>query len=46
VRVPFRSVETNEAMGRTVYETLSVENDVDLAADTFAVEAAGETPGP
>jgi hypothetical protein len=38
VRMPFRSVETNEAIGRTIYETLSVENGVELEADMFAVE--------
>jgi CubicO group peptidase (beta-lactamase class C family) len=44
VRVPFRSVETNEQMGRTVFETLGVEHDVELPAGTFAA-AVARTPG-
>jgi hypothetical protein len=43
VRMPFLTIETNEATGRTVYETLSVESDVELAADTFSIEAVEET---
>lgn len=34
-RAPFRTIESNEAMGRTIYETESVEVGIDIDPDVF-----------
>ena len=35
LRVPYRTIESNEATGRTIFEVESVEINVDLDEDAF-----------
>jgi hypothetical protein len=38
VRLPFRQVESNEQLGRTVYEVERVEFDIEVQKDLFVLK--------